>query len=39
MNRELNTVGAKANDIEVSERVVELKCELERMREQVQNVE
>lgn len=39
MNRELNTVGAKANDIEVSERMVELKCELERMREQVQNVE
>jgi uncharacterized protein (TIGR00255 family) len=39
MNRELNTVGAKANDIEVSQKVVELKCELERMREQVQNVE
>ncbi|UCD83679.1 MAG: YicC family protein [Deltaproteobacteria bacterium] len=39
MNRELNTIGAKANDAEISERVVELKCELERMREQVQNLE
>ncbi len=39
MNRESNTLGAKANDIEVSQKVVELKCELERMREQVQNVE
>lgn len=39
MSREVNTVGAKAIDAEVTRCVVELKAELERMREQVQNVE
>lgn len=39
MGREVNTLGAKANDAEVSIRVVEIKAEVERMREQVQNVE
>jgi uncharacterized protein (TIGR00255 family) len=39
MNRELNTLGVKANDAEVSQRVVELKAQIERLREQVQNVE
>lgn len=39
MNREINTIGSKAADIEISKRVVQIKTELERIREQVQNVE
>jgi len=39
MGREANTVGSKANDAELSHFVVSLKTELERLREQVQNVE
>lgn len=39
MNREVNTIGSKANDIQLSQAVVEMKSELEKMREQVQNVE
>jgi uncharacterized protein (TIGR00255 family) len=39
MNREVNTVGSKAEGSTVSELVVSLKAELEKMREQVQNVE
>ncbi len=39
MNREVNTVGSKAEGPGVSEVVVALKAELEKMREQVQNVE
>ena len=39
MNREANTVGSKANDIEVSRASVALKEEIERIREQVENVE
>jgi uncharacterized protein (TIGR00255 family) len=39
MHREVNTVGAKAMDVDVAHRVVEMKAQLERMREQVQNVE
>lgn len=39
MNREVNTIGAKANDAVISKEVVTLKAELERFREQVQNVE
>ncbi len=39
MNREVNTVGSKAEGLSVSEVIVELKAELEKMREQVQNVE
>ena len=38
IGRELNTIGSKANDAEVSRHVVELKAELERIREQVQNI-
>ncbi|MDR7869882.1 MAG: YicC/YloC family endoribonuclease [Tissierellaceae bacterium] len=38
-NREINTIGSKANDIEISKHVVELKAELEKIREQVQNIE
>ncbi|MBW1916659.1 MAG: YicC family protein [Deltaproteobacteria bacterium] len=39
MNREINTIGAKANDLKISQAVVEVKNELERLREQVQNIE
>ncbi len=39
MNREINTIGSKANDAVISRAVVTLKAELERFREQVQNVE
>ena len=39
MNREVNTIGSKAIDSIVTEFVVQLKCELEKIREQVQNVE
>jgi uncharacterized protein (TIGR00255 family) len=39
MNREINTIGAKANDITISQTVVKLKAELEKIREQVQNIE
>ncbi len=39
MNREVNTIGSKANDILISQNVVELKSEIEKIREQVQNVE
>jgi uncharacterized protein (TIGR00255 family) len=37
--REANTIGSKGNDSPVAHQVVELKTELERMREQVQNIE
>lgn len=39
MNRELNTIGSKANDAAIAQHVVEAKTELEKIREQVQNVE
>ena len=39
MGREVNTIGSKANDGEISAEVVELKSELEKIREQVQNIE
>lgn len=39
MNREVNTIGSKANDLAISRLVVEMKSELEKIREQVQNVE
>ncbi|MCX7714993.1 MAG: YicC family protein [Clostridia bacterium] len=39
INREVNTIGSKANDIEIAKKVVELKAELEKLREQVQNIE
>jgi uncharacterized protein (TIGR00255 family) len=39
MNREINTIGSKANDAVISVEVVRLKTELERFREQAQNVE
>jgi len=39
LNREVNTIGSKANDAETASLVVELKAELEKIREQVQNIE
>ena len=39
MNREINTIGSKADGVPVSELIIQAKAELERMREQVQNVE
>ncbi len=38
-NREANTIGAKCNDMEISRHVVDLKAEIEKIREQVQNIE
>ena len=39
LNREINTIGSKANDIVIAKYVVEVKAELEKIREQVQNIE
>lgn len=39
MNRESNTIGSKANDINITNRVLILKAEIEKIREQVQNIE
>ena len=39
MFREINTIGSKANDANISSEVVTLKTELEKIREQVQNIE
>ncbi len=39
MHRETNTIGSKANDAEVARRVVDIKTQIERLREQVENVE
>lgn len=39
MNREANTIGSKANDSELGRMVVDLKSHLEKMREQIQNIE
>lgn len=39
MNREMNTIGAKGNDMVISAEVVEMKSELESVREQIQNIE
>ncbi|MBQ8974679.1 MAG: YicC family protein [Oscillospiraceae bacterium] len=39
MNREANTIGSKCSDIEISRAVVDIKGEIEKIREQVQNIE
>lgn len=39
MNRETNTIGSKANNLEITNYVVEIKTELENIREQIQNIE
>ena len=38
-NREANTIGSKANDAVIAQLVVDLKSEIEKLREQIQNVE
>ena len=39
MNRETNTIGSKANNLEIVNGVIEIKTQLEDIREQVQNIE
>lgn len=39
MNREINTIGSKANDLDITKYVVEIKSEIEKIREQIQNIE
>lgn len=39
MNREINTIGSKANDLMIGQQVVKVKSELEKVREQIQNLE
>ncbi len=39
MNREINTTGSKCNDAQIARRVVDVKCLLEKIREQIQNLE
>lgn len=38
-NREVNTTGSKCNDLEITKRVVDMKSEIEKIREQIQNLE
>ena len=39
MNRETNTIGSKANNLDITNRVIDIKTEIENIREQVQNIE
>lgn len=39
LNREINTMGSKSSDLEISRAVIDIKSELERIREQIQNIE
>lgn len=39
INRETNTIGSKANDIDIARKVVDIKAEVEKIREQIQNIE
>ena len=39
MNRETNTIGSKAQNIEIAQAVVDIKSEIEKIREQIQNIE
>ena len=39
INREANTIGSKAQDVEIAKRVIDIKAEVEKIREQVQNIE
>ncbi len=39
INRETNTIGSKANDVEIARKVVDIKAEIEKIREQIQNIE
>ena len=39
MNREVNTIGSKAQNLSITQLVVEMKSEIEKIREQIQNIE
>ena len=39
LNREINTVGSKSSNTDITRRVVDVKCEIEKIREQIQNIE
>ena len=39
INREANTIGSKAQDVEIARRVIDIKAEVEKIREQIQNIE
>lgn len=39
MNREANTIGSKAQDVDIARKVVDIKSEIEKIREQIQNIE
>ena len=39
LNREANTIGSKCSDLQIARDVVDLKAEIEKIREQVQNIE
>jgi uncharacterized protein (TIGR00255 family) len=39
INREVNTIGSKANYLQINRLVIEAKSELEKIREQIQNIE
>lgn len=39
INRETNTIGSKANDVSIARKVVDMKAEIEKIREQIQNIE
>ncbi len=39
LNREVNTIGSKAQDLEIAKLVVDMKADIEKIREQVQNIE
>ena len=39
INRESNTIGSKANDVDIARKVVDIKAEVEKIREQIQNIE
>jgi uncharacterized protein (TIGR00255 family) len=39
MNRETNTIGSKANNLDITNIVIDLKTEIENIREQIQNIE
>jgi uncharacterized protein (TIGR00255 family) len=39
INREINTIGSKSLDIEITNRVIEVKSDIEKIREQIQNIE
>jgi uncharacterized protein (TIGR00255 family) len=39
MNREINTIGSKSNDLDVARIVIDVKAEIEKLREQIQNIE